>query len=82
MTDAVRTNLTTIAAPYGREIRLEDVAYESGMRLLRTTIREGRRFTILEIDTRSARAWGEAMIRWAEDAGDAGQPDGPDRPPI
>ena len=81
MTDVVRTNLTMIAAPYGREIRLEDVAYESGMRLLRATIREGRRFTILEIDTRSARAWGEAMIAWADDAGAAGQSDGRDRAP-
>lgn len=81
MTDVVRTSLTTIAAPYGREIRLEDAAYESGMRLLRVTIREGRRFTILEIDTRSARAWGEEMISWADDAGAAGQSDGRDHAP-
>jgi hypothetical protein len=63
-----------ITAPYGREIRLEDIAYESGMRLLRATIREGRRFTILEIDARSARDWGQAMIDWAAEAEGPGSP--------
>ena len=81
MTDTHKTRRETIIAPYGREIRLADVDFESGMRLLRVTIREGRRFTILEIDTRSARAWGEEMIAWADDAGAAGQSDGRDHAP-
>ena len=50
MTDSVKTRLKSIAAPYGREVRLDDVAYPSGMRLLRITIREGARYTGLEID--------------------------------
>jgi hypothetical protein len=66
MSDSVKTPLATIAAPYGRQIRLEDVAYESGMKLLRVTIREGGRYTILEIDPPTARDWGEAMRKWAE----------------
>ena len=45
VTNSVKTRLTTIAAPYGREVRLDDVAYPSGMRLLRVTIREGARDT-------------------------------------
>ena len=45
MTDSVKTRLKTIAAPYGREIRLDEVVYASGMRLLRVTIREGARYT-------------------------------------
>lgn len=65
MTDSVKTRLETITAPYGREIRLDDVAYESGMKLLRVTIREGSRYTILEIDATTATAWAQVMTRWS-----------------
>ena len=60
------TRLDTIAAPFGREIKLDDVEFESGMRLLRVRIREGRRFTILDIDADTATKWSDAMKRWAE----------------
>jgi hypothetical protein len=33
--------------------------------LLRVRIREGRRFTIFDIDAASAQAWGAAMQGWA-----------------
>ena len=66
MSDSVKTRLTSIAAPYGREVRLEDVAYPSGMSLLRLTIREGARYTVMEIDAATARAWAEEMRRWAD----------------
>jgi hypothetical protein len=62
--------LTSIAAPYGREVRLDNVAYASGMRLLRVTIREGARYTVLEIDPATAREWADEMRRWV-DAGSA-----------
>ncbi len=54
MTGETVTELETFQAPYGREVRLQDVEYESGMRLLRVTIREGRRFTTLELDAATA----------------------------
>ena len=52
-------------APYGRQIKLEDVIFDSGMQLLRVTIREGRRFTILDIDAESADKWASAMSAWS-----------------
>ena len=66
MTDSNKTRLKTIAAPYGREIRLDDVAYASGMKLLRVTIREGARYTVLEIDAATALEWADEMRRWAK----------------
>ncbi len=63
-----KVRLATIAAPYGREVRLEEVIFESGMRLMRVTIREGRRFTIMDIDTPTASMWGKIMSDWAERA--------------
>jgi len=65
MIDATVTGLEKISAPYGREIKLEDVAYENGMRVLRIHIREGNRFTVMDIDDKSASIWGAAMLKWA-----------------
>ena len=50
------------------EIKLEDVRYEGGMRMLQLKIREGRRFTVLELDPETARHWGGAMSKWAADS--------------
>jgi hypothetical protein len=65
MTGEVKERLGTITAPYGREVRLDDVRFESGMRLLRVTIREGMRITVLDIDPAAARKWAAAMQAWA-----------------
>jgi hypothetical protein len=65
MIDATVTELEKITAPYGREIKLENVAFENGMRVLRVHIREGNRFTVMDIDANAASKWGEAMSAWA-----------------
>lgn len=60
-----KTRIATIAAPYGREIWLTEVDFESGMRLLRVTIREGSRYTILDLDPATAESWARSMSDWA-----------------
>jgi hypothetical protein len=51
---------------------LQQVDYiHGGTSLLRIRIREGKRFTIFDIDPVSARQWGEAMQRWAAQNGAA-----------
>jgi hypothetical protein len=51
----------------GQEIELQQLDYESGgMSQLRVRIREGHRFTTVDVDPVSARRFGEAMSRWAE----------------
>ncbi|MEZ5653901.1 MAG: hypothetical protein R3E87_25485 [Burkholderiaceae bacterium] len=50
----------------GQQIELQQVDFAvGGMSLLRTRIREGRRFTVFDIDPGTARQWGEALVRWA-----------------
>lgn len=50
----------------GQAIELQEVVHvEGGMSLLRVRIREGKRFTVFDIDPASARGWGEAMVAWA-----------------
>ena len=65
------TDLVQIKAPYTRDVLLQEVAHDSGMVLLRVRIREGRRFTILDIDAETARLWGGAMADWAAGREDA-----------
>ncbi len=72
MTEAGKRRRETIQVPYGRVIRLDEVDFESGMRLLRVTIREGGRFTILDLDAATAAQWGRAMSDWAQ--GDSARP--------
>jgi len=55
-------------APYGRKIKLEAVDYESGLRLLRLRIREGSRFTVMELDEATARRLMTTLGAWANKA--------------
>ena len=61
------TPLAKLHAPLGRqEIELQQIDFAGeGMSLLRTRIREGKRFTIFDIDPVTARAWGRALLDWA-----------------
>lgn len=52
-------------APFGKKIELLEVSLENGVRLLKVRIREGSRFTILDLDPVTARRWGKEMAEWA-----------------
>lgn len=62
------TPLEKLTNPLGGQvIELQQLDYPSGgMSLLRTRIREKNRFTIFEVDRDTARAWGAALLRWAD----------------
>jgi hypothetical protein len=66
VSDETVTPLDDFDAPYGRRVKLQDVLHESGLRMLRVRIREGSRFTIMDLDGETASRWGAAMARWAE----------------
>lgn len=63
-----KTRIATIAAPYRREIWLDDVRFESGMQLLRVTIKEGTRFTQLDLDSATADRLARIMLDWSDAA--------------
>lgn len=79
MTDVMDTGpaLANITIPWGRqEVSLHELAFEAGgTPLLRVRIREGRRFTIFDIDAASAAAWGQAMVTWAAEQTETAGPD-------
>lgn len=66
---AVTTPICRLRAPIGgQEIELHQVDYiHGGMSLLRVRIREGKRFTIFDIDPVTAREWGAAMQGWGDE---------------
>jgi hypothetical protein len=59
--------LEKFTLPLGKqEIELQQIDFaEGGMSMMRIRIREGKRFTIFDIDPVTARHWSEAMGRWA-----------------
>ncbi len=61
------TELDKIRVPLGgQQIELQQIDHAGGgMSLLRIRIREGRRFTIFDIDPGTAEQWAHAMQRWA-----------------
>lgn len=51
----------------GQQVELQQITHAEGaMNMLRIRIREGKRFTIFDIDPLTARQWAETMQRWAE----------------
>ncbi|MEX8501870.1 MAG: hypothetical protein AB3X41_02350 [Leptothrix ochracea] len=65
--------ITQFTVPWGQqEISLEELRFEAGgLPLLRVRIREGKRFTIFDIDPATAATWAQAMQRWSEQTQDA-----------
>jgi hypothetical protein len=59
-------------APFGEQIELRQIIHESGVPLLRVIIRDGGKYTKLELDPATAHQWGQAMSRWAQMAGQKG----------
>ena len=59
------TPLATLAAPWSREISFSAVDHESGLRILRMRIKEGRaRFTIVDLDEKTAGEMMTVMGAW------------------
>ena len=63
--DSTTTTLDKFLAPYGREVTLENVDYDNDTRVLRIRIREGNRFTVMDINSETAARWASVMSDWA-----------------
>ena len=59
------TQLTELTAPFGQNIKLEQVLPADGVHMMRVRIQERSRFTVFDIDPVVADAWGRAMVDWA-----------------
>lgn len=66
MSEEIVSTLDQFAAPYGRDVKLEAVEHDSGLHMLRVHIREGNRFTVVDIDRDTAVRWATVMRTWAK----------------
>jgi Family of unknown function (DUF6967) len=62
------TELEKFRVPLGgQEVELQQIEHAEGaMNMLRIRIREGKRFTIFDLDPLTARQWAAAMQNWAD----------------
>jgi len=64
MTETV-TDIAELELPFRRSASLKNAEFENGLNFLRLTLREGRRFTVIDLDPDSAQKLGGIMQRWA-----------------
>lgn len=68
MTDINVTDIKAIPLPYNKQLSLKNLEYNNGLNVLRLLIKEGTRFTTLDLDTVSAATLGADLVAWANDA--------------
>ncbi len=61
-------DLDAFDAPWGKKIVIQKVEYEGGMVMLRVRIKEGSRFTLLDLDAESAKRLATSLLAWANEA--------------
>jgi hypothetical protein len=59
------SDIDEIDAPWGKHVILQGIGYEGGMAALRMRIKEGSRFTDLELDPASAARIGRQLLDWS-----------------
>lgn len=64
MTENVK-EITDFPLPFNKTVTLKDVEFEGGFKMVRMTLREGRRFTMIDLDPASAEKLGNELSVWA-----------------
>jgi len=63
------TDIEKFDAPWNKQVTLQNISYDGGMSLIRLRIKEGSRFTDLELDPNSATEIARRLAAWAETNG-------------
>lgn len=53
--------------PFQKSATLKDVTLFGGMKVLRMTFRERKRFTMIDLDPNTATEFAESLLAWAEE---------------
>jgi len=67
------TDKEVIQAPWSKEIQVQEVEYEGGFKMIRLRIKEGRRFTDLELDPATAAGLGNTLKSWVDENVEQGE---------
>ncbi len=67
MSDIEKTELAHYTTPFKRQdMVLSSISHDNGLNLVEIKIREGRRFTMLELDAELAGQMAQALQEWAD----------------
>lgn len=55
-----------VNAPWGKELTVSEATYEGGFKMLHIRIKEGKRFTDLELDAETAEHMANLIGGWAK----------------
>jgi len=66
MTEPTTELLHEINAPYARRLRIKNVSHDSGMNMIQLEIKEGHRFTMVDLDPASATELKNQLEAWLE----------------
>ncbi|MDH5188528.1 MAG: hypothetical protein OEW37_06170 [Rhodospirillaceae bacterium] len=61
------TDIEEINAPWNKLLTVQEAIYEGGFKMVRLRIKEGKRFTDLELDSATAANLAELLQKWAKD---------------
>ncbi|MDH5773232.1 MAG: hypothetical protein OEY84_08860 [Rhodospirillaceae bacterium] len=61
------TDIREINAPWNKLVTVQEAVYEGGFKMVRLRIKEGKRFTDLELDSETAENLAELLGKWAKD---------------
>ena len=60
------TDIEVIDAPWNKQVTVQEATYEGGFKMLRLRIKEGKRFTDLELDSATASNLAGLLRTWSE----------------
>lgn len=58
-------DIEVINAPWNKEVTVQEAVYEGGFKMIRLRIKEGKRFTDLELDSNTAAKLAGLLQDWA-----------------
>ena len=67
LSDQDLQSLEKFTTPFGAEVELLEVRFEGEVKMLRVRIRQGPRFTDLDLDPVTAKQWADRMTAWSGD---------------
>lgn len=66
MADETLKDLAELELPFGRRAMIREVGFESGLRMVRLVLREGKRITQVDLDEDTARKLAAALVSAAD----------------
>lgn len=59
------TDIEIVQAPWNKQVTVQEAVYEGGFKMVRLRIKEGKRYTDLELDSATAQTLANLLGGWA-----------------